>query len=88
MGIGHGFIDAVLHKNLSDAEARFFSIRQNMKNGPPQHFEKRGERKKAGLKKESYEMYTQKQIDQALSKYEEVKSAAEDLGCTRNIIYV
>ncbi len=35
MGAGQGFIDAVLHKNISEADARFFSIRQNMRNGLP-----------------------------------------------------
>jgi hypothetical protein len=35
MGAAWGFIDAVLHKNLSEADARFFSIKENMKNGLP-----------------------------------------------------
>ena len=35
MGVVWGFIDAVLHKNLSEADARFFSIKENMKNGLP-----------------------------------------------------
>ena len=35
MGAVWGFIDAVLHKNLSEADARFFSIKENMKNGLP-----------------------------------------------------
>lgn len=35
MGAAWGFIDAVLHKNLSEADARLFSIKENMKNGLP-----------------------------------------------------
>lgn len=35
MGAAWGFIDAVLHRNLSEADARFFSIKENMKNGLP-----------------------------------------------------
>ncbi len=35
MGAAWGFIDAVLHKNLSEADACFFSIKENMKNGLP-----------------------------------------------------
>ncbi|WP_302805679.1 ParB N-terminal domain-containing protein [Cloacibacillus porcorum] len=35
MGAAWGFIDAVLHKNLSEADARFFFIKENMKNGLP-----------------------------------------------------
>ncbi len=35
LGAARGVIDAVLHKNLSEADARLFSIKENMKNGLP-----------------------------------------------------
>ncbi|MDO5115339.1 MAG: hypothetical protein Q4D58_04510 [Synergistaceae bacterium] len=45
LGAELAFIDAVSHRNMTEAEARFFSVCRNMKNGLP--LRSRGDREKA-----------------------------------------